>query len=90
MPLAVLARGLAIDLPANAPPGFSTLFEQAWRQGEEELAMLTPDARYTVATNSEHYILQEQSGLVTEAIQQVVAGVRDPDTWYDLTSCCAR
>jgi pimeloyl-ACP methyl ester carboxylesterase len=90
MPLAVLARGLAIDLPPNAPPGFSSLFEQAWRQGEKELVVLIPEARYTVATNSEHYILQEQSGLVTEAIRQVVAGVRNPDTWYDLNSCCAK
>jgi pimeloyl-ACP methyl ester carboxylesterase len=88
VPLAVLARGLAIALPPNAPPGFSAVFEQAWRQGEQELASLTPDARYTVAAASEHYILQEQSALVIEAIQQVVAGVRNPDTWYDLSSCC--
>jgi pimeloyl-ACP methyl ester carboxylesterase len=90
MPMAILARGLPIDLPSNAPPGFSAEFEQAWRQGEEELAALTPDARFTVAAESDHYIQQEQSALVTEAIRQVVAGVRDPDTWFDLTSCCAQ
>ena len=27
--------------------------------------------------------------LVIEAIRQVVEGVRNPDTWEDLTSCCA-
>ena len=38
---------------------------------------------------SGHDIHQDQPELVTEAIRQVVAGVRNPDTWYDLTSCCA-
>jgi pimeloyl-ACP methyl ester carboxylesterase len=85
MPLAVLARGLAIDLPPNAPPGFSAVFERAWREGEEQLAALTPDAHYIVAASSEHYIQQEQSDLVIDAIQQVVTAVRDPDTWYCAT-----
>jgi hypothetical protein len=41
-----------------------------------------------VATESGHDIHQDQPELVTEAIQQVLAGVRSPDTWYSLTSCC--
>jgi hypothetical protein len=26
--------------------------------------------------------------VVLEAVRQVVEGVRNPDTWYTLTSCC--
>ncbi|MGD9893867.1 MAG: hypothetical protein AB7R89_00450 [Dehalococcoidia bacterium] len=33
---------------------------------------------------SHRVIHQDQLALVTEAIRQVVADVRDPDTWYDL------
>jgi hypothetical protein len=46
--------------------------------------------RFFIAEISGHDIHQDQPKLVTEAIRQVVAGVRDPDTWYDLTSCCRR
>ena len=35
-----------------------------------------------------HDIHQDQPELVIEAIRQVVAGVRNPDTWYDMRSCC--
>ncbi len=38
---------------------------------------------------SGHDIHQDQPEQVVEAVRQVVAGVRNPDTWYDLTSCCA-
>ena len=55
----------------------------------EDLATLVPNARFSVATESGHDIHQDQPELVIEAIRQVVAGVRNPDTWYDLTSCCA-
>jgi hypothetical protein len=34
-------------------------------------------------------VSQDQPELVIEAIRQVVEGVRHPDTWDDLTSCCA-
>jgi len=47
-----------------------------------------PNAR--VAKDSGHDIHQDQPELVTEAIRQVAAAVRNPDTWYDLTSCCAK
>jgi pyridoxine 5'-phosphate synthase PdxJ len=57
--------------------------------GNEALATLVPDARFTVASESGHDIHQDQPELVIEAIRQVVAGVRGPDTWYDLSACCA-
>ena len=75
--------------PADAP-GFTTgELEAILRRANEDLATLVPNARFTVATESGHDIHQDQPELVTEAIRQVVAGVRNPDTWYDLTSCCA-
>jgi pimeloyl-ACP methyl ester carboxylesterase len=53
------------------------------------MATLVPNARFFVAKDSGHDIHQDQPELVTEAIRQAVAGVRDRDTWYDLKSCCA-
>jgi pimeloyl-ACP methyl ester carboxylesterase len=58
------------------------------RANYESLATLVPQARFFVATESGHDIHQDQPELVTEAIRQVVEGVRHPDTWADLTSCC--
>jgi pimeloyl-ACP methyl ester carboxylesterase len=86
LPLAVLAHGRAGDLMAD---GRVDEFEQMWLGLQQNLAALVPRARFTVASQSGHTIQQEQPALVTEAIRQVVAGVRDRDTWYDLTSCCA-
>ena len=56
---------------------------------QQGVAALVPQARFTVASVSGHDIHQDQPELVIEAIRQVVAGVRNPDTWYELTSCCA-
>jgi pimeloyl-ACP methyl ester carboxylesterase len=55
----------------------------------KDLATLVPDARFTVASESGHDIHQDQPELVIEAIQQVLQGVRNPDTWYSLAACCA-
>jgi pimeloyl-ACP methyl ester carboxylesterase len=55
----------------------------------EQLATLATDARYWVGATSGHYVQQDQPELVIEAIRQVVTGVREPDTWTSLESCCA-
>ena len=90
MPLAVLAHGRPFALPEQ-PEGFSSeTLEAALRAAEENLATLVPNARFFVAKQSGHDIHQDQPELVSEAIRQVVAGVRHPDTWYDLTACCAK
>lgn len=90
MPLAVLAHGQTFGATEEAL-GFSpNLLETAFRIAEEQLTMLVPNARFFVAQDSGHYIQTDQPALVTEAIRQVVNGVRAPDTWYDLTSCCVR
>jgi pimeloyl-ACP methyl ester carboxylesterase len=89
MPLAVLAHGQTFGATEEAL-GFSPdLLEVAFRIGEEQLATLVPSARFFITKDSGHFIQTDQPELVTEAIRQVVEGVRDPDTWYDLRSCCA-
>jgi hypothetical protein len=89
MPLAVLAHGKPI-IVLDEKQGFTTAEWEALQQASHEnLATLVPQARFSVASESGHDIHQDQPELVTEAIRQVVTGVRNPDTWYDLTSCCA-
>jgi pimeloyl-ACP methyl ester carboxylesterase len=89
MPLAVLAHGKPI-IVLDEKQGFTTAEWEALQQASHEnLATLVPRARFSVASESGHDIHQDQPELVTEAIRQVVTGVRNPDTWYDLTSCCA-
>ena len=90
MPLAVLAHARPFDVPKDAEGLSSDALESVLRAANEDLAMLVPNARFFIAKISGHDIHQDQPKLVTEAIRQVVAGVRDPNTWYDLTSCCAR
>jgi pimeloyl-ACP methyl ester carboxylesterase len=90
MPLAVLAKGVPFDLTENAL-GFSPdALETALLAVESKLSMLVPSGRLFVAGDSGHDIHQDQPALVTEAIREVVEGVRNPDTWYDLTACCSR
>jgi pimeloyl-ACP methyl ester carboxylesterase len=86
MPLSVLARGHAQEVPIAEWPLDAA--EQMWRGLQDDLASLVPNARYSIATQSGHHIHLQQPALVIEAIRQVVAGVRDRDTWYDLAACC--
>ena len=91
LPLAVLAHGRPFARPAEilARYGFTSAELEAFlRANYESLATLVPQARFFVATESGHDIHQDQPELVIEAIRQVVEGVRNPDTWDDLTSCC--
>ena len=88
MPLAVLSRGRAVEVPI---PGFPTAeLERSWRGLQDDLATLVPAARHTIAERSGHDIYLDEPALVVEAIRQVVTGVRNTDTWYGLTSCCAK
>src|SRR4051812_22121367 len=89
MPLAVLAHAKPFPQSADAPRFTTGEVEAILLKANEDLATLVPNARLTVATESGHDIHQDQPELVIEAIRQVVAGVRNPDTWYELTSCCA-
>ena len=89
LPLAVLAHGKPFPVPEGMEGFTSDELEGFLRAANEDLATLVPNARFWVATESGHDIHQDQPELVTEAIQQVLKGVHSPDTWYDLTSCCA-
>jgi pimeloyl-ACP methyl ester carboxylesterase len=86
MPLAVLTHGRPFD--ALMPDWPSDAFERMWFGMQQDLATLVPNARFSIASQSGHAIHQDQPALVTEALRQVVAGVRDQDTWYDLAACC--
>ena len=86
MPLAVLAHGIPFAPPFPEFP--SDLTEGIMLDRERNLATLVPNARFSIASRSGHNIHQDQPALVSEAIRQVVAGVRDRDTWYDLAACC--
>jgi pimeloyl-ACP methyl ester carboxylesterase len=90
LPLSVLAKSEPFDVPPDMELGFPVdALDRAWRVAQDEQATLVPHARLSIASRSGHNIHQEQPALVIEAIRQVVAGVRDRDTWYDLASCCA-
>ena len=96
LPLVVLTHGVpaGAEMPPEVqsalPPDFPwDTFDTVWQALQAELAALVPEARQVIATESGHYIQLEQPDLVIEAIQQVVDGVRDPDTWDDLASCCS-
>jgi len=54
--------------------------------GAGRLAALLPDARHTIASESDHYIQVEQPGLVVGAARDVVEAVRDPASWRNPTS----
>jgi len=86
MPLAVLAHGIPFADPIPDWP--TEVTEQIMLTSAQELATLVPNARFSIASQSGHNIHQDQPALVIEAIRQVVAGVRDSDTWYDLAACC--
>lgn len=88
LPLAVLAHGKPFPQSADASGFAPGELEKYLLAANEAQATLVPDSRFFVAAESGHDIHQDQPELVTEAIRQVVAGVRNPDTWYELTSCC--
>jgi pimeloyl-ACP methyl ester carboxylesterase len=88
MPLAVLAHGKPFAVPADSQDFTAAELEGYIQAANESKSMLVPNTRYWVASESGHDIHQDQPELVIEAIQQVLEGVRSPDTWYDLSSCC--
>ena len=79
MPLVVLAHGIPFADPFPGWP--SDKMEGIMFALQQDLAQLVPDARLIIATESGHNIHQDQPELVIDAIQQVVAAVRDPSGW---------
>ena len=74
----------------NVPLGLSEAMAAAWPASQAFLARLVPDARQVVVPDTGHYIQLEQPPVVIDAIRQVVEAVRDPASWDELVSCCAR
>jgi pimeloyl-ACP methyl ester carboxylesterase len=81
MPMVVLAHGRAFAASEFRPGWPVEAHEDLWRELQEDLADLAPTARLMIANLSGHYIHQDQPDLVVEAIRQVVAAVRDPNSW---------
>jgi pimeloyl-ACP methyl ester carboxylesterase len=93
LPLVVLsAMGPpgGLESVPNVPPGLSEAMAAAWPASQAFLAGLVPDARQVVVPDTGHYIQLEQPLVVIDAIRQVVEAVRDPASWDELVSCCAR
>jgi hypothetical protein len=88
LPLAVLAHVRPFELPTSVGGLSPEAMEGILGAANAWQATLAPRARYFAAHASGHDVHQDQPALVAEAIRQVVAGVRDPDTWSDLTVCC--
>jgi pimeloyl-ACP methyl ester carboxylesterase len=91
MPLAVLAHGRPFALPKDPKLSqglTSKVVEPGLLKANQAQAKLVPEGRFFYAKKSGHDIHQDQPALTAEAIQQVVAGVRSPDTWYSLQTCC--
>jgi pimeloyl-ACP methyl ester carboxylesterase len=89
LPLAVLSHGVPFEID-TVPEAFTSAaeVEDFLTSANEQQATLAPDGRYWLGATSGHYVQQDQPELVIEAIRQVVAGVREPDTWTSLESCC--
>ncbi len=81
LPLFVLARGLPLGVSEEAL-GFSPdRFEAAWREAQDDLAGVSPLARFAVAEASAHYIQLDEPELVIRAIARVVTAVREPGAY---------
>jgi pimeloyl-ACP methyl ester carboxylesterase len=89
IPLAVVAHGQPWGVPESVSGFPPDAMDSAWSVAENDLALLVPRARFFLAKDSGHFVQLDQAELVTEAIRQVTEGVRNPDTWNDLVSCCA-
>jgi hypothetical protein len=62
MPLAVLSRGRAAEVPI---PGFPTAeLEPFWRGLQNDLATLVPAARHMIAERSGHDVYLDEPALV--------------------------
>ncbi|HLU35962.1 MAG TPA: alpha/beta fold hydrolase [Thermomicrobiales bacterium] len=86
VPLVVVTAGYRGD-PAAFPPGWSMDEEKAlWLELQADIASLAPDGRHLVAEDSSHYVHQSNPDIVVDAIEQVIAGARDPDTWATPTA----
>jgi pimeloyl-ACP methyl ester carboxylesterase len=77
IPLGVISRALPLPLPAGLPAGLTTpVVERAWRQSQDKLAELTPNAVHVIAKHSSHYVMFSQPKLIVDQVARVVRAVR--------------
>jgi pimeloyl-ACP methyl ester carboxylesterase len=83
MPLIVLAAGRIDDLAEDGYPAeYATYWSETLAaQLQADLASLVPNARLLVVADSGHFIHRDQPRVVIQAIEDVVAAVRDPSAW---------
>jgi pimeloyl-ACP methyl ester carboxylesterase len=81
VPTVVLAAGF--HGAPGAPP--DPTFEDLWGELQREQARVL-DARFVLVPDADHFLQRDRPEVVTEAIHQVVEGVRDPDAWTPPTS----
>ena len=74
---AMIAAG---DAPPGTPPDFGAIFDAAQDQAQARLAALVPGADHITRTRSGHNIHLLQPQLVVDAVNDVVAAVRDGST----------
>lgn len=77
IPLKVISRKIPLALPAGLPAGLTTsVVEKAWRESQEDLAGLLPNADQRIARRSSHYVMFTQPRLIIRKAGQVVRAVR--------------
>jgi pimeloyl-ACP methyl ester carboxylesterase len=80
IPLSVISRAIPLPLPDGLPAGLTTpVVERAWREAQDRLAKLTPDAVHVIAHHSSHYIMFSQPELIIAQVRRVVEAVRAAD-----------
>ncbi|MGH2937865.1 MAG: hypothetical protein ACRDPE_07055 [Solirubrobacterales bacterium] len=52
------------------------MVDRAWREAQDRLAELTPDAVHVIAHHSSHYVMFSQPELIVEQVRRVVEAVR--------------
>jgi pimeloyl-ACP methyl ester carboxylesterase len=78
IPLVVLTRGRMGPPSRAADPLFQALY-RTWMDMQRDLASRSSRGEHIVATNSDHYIQNDEPSLVIDAVRRVVAAATPPD-----------
>ena len=83
MPLIVLTADHPTNIsnsPPEVPADFGAVIDGAHHTAQSQVAQLVPDAKWITDTHSGHNMMLDQPQLVTNAILEVIAAVRDGST----------
>ena len=84
----VLAHGKPFAIADDRPGIAATELEGSIQAANESRTMLVSNTRYSVANEMGYDIHQDQSEMVFEAIEKVLARVCRPDPWHSLRLDC--